>query len=486
LPAETGDRSQHGHGTGDLDEQAVPVPSGTDVPVTERGQASSEGDQAEPPRRHPYDPRAWALWQRPKRFIAFLFVMEAIGIAIMVVASLNSATPGKIDWVRFAILAVGATAHIQLTQRQEERRRDRSRTVLIDLTAVWTFPAAVILPLSLTLSIIALVRIQHWFIARRPAHNFVFSSVTHGVSVTLASLTFAAFGPHAWGMISSWDTVGEFGVLIITGMVFEAVQIAYIGGILAIGSPKRPPMSTVLGSTADNLLEAITIGLGAVTAVLLLIMPPMVIVMAVVTVVFNRLAEIDQLQSDARTDPKTGVLNMRGWSESAERALGRTARSADNLALLMIDLDHFKWINDTYGHPAGDDVLRDVARKLDEVTRPADVIGRFGGEEFLVLLPDIDETAAKLAAERVRSAIAELHIVTTDKRGSRTTISGRTTSIGAALFPRHGENLEELLHAADAAVYEAKENGRNQVRFAHDVERPPPAEAPLPESQVED
>ncbi len=404
--------------------------------------------------------------------------MEAIGIAIMVVATMHSETPGRIDWVRFGILAVGATAHIQLTQRQEERRRDRSRTVLIDLTAVWTFPAAVILPLSLTLSIIAIVRIQHWFIARRPAHNFVFSSVTHGVSVTLASLTFAAFGPHEWGTISGWGTLGEFGVLIVTGLVFEAVQIVYIGGILTAGSPQRPPVSTVLGNKADNLLEAITIGLGAVTAVLLLIMPPMVIVMAVVTVVFNRLAEIDQLQNDARTDPKTGALNMRGWSESADRALARTARSDDNLALLMIDLDHFKWINDTYGHPAGDDVLRDVAQKLDEVTRPADVVGRFGGEEFLVLLPDIDETAAKLAAERVRSAIAELHIVTTDKRGGRTTISGRTTSIGAALFPRHGESLEELLHAADAAVYEAKEKGRNQVRFAHDVERPaPPAPA---------
>ncbi|MFE5507223.1 GGDEF domain-containing protein, partial [Amycolatopsis japonica] len=183
-------------------------------------------------------------------------------------------------------------------------------------------------------------------------------------------------------------------------------------------------------------------------------------------------AETAHLQTDARPAPNTVVQNMRVWSESAYGALASPARSDDNLALLMIDLDHFKWINDTYGHPAGDDVLRDVARKLDEVTRPADVIGRFGGEEFLVLLPDIDETAAKLAAERVRSAIAELHIVTTDKRGSRVTISGRTTSIGAALFPRHGESLEELLHASDAAVYVAKENGRNQVRFAQDVDRP--------------
>jgi diguanylate cyclase (GGDEF)-like protein len=160
------------------------------------------------------------------------------------------------------------------------------------------------------------------------------------------------------------------------------------------------------------------------------------------------------------------VFNMRGWSESAERALSRTSRADEGLALLMIDLDHFKWINDTYGHPAGDDVLRNIAQTLDEATRPSDVVGRFGGEEFLVLLPDIDEGATELAAERVRRAIANLRIATTDKRGGEAIISGRTTSIGVAVYPRHGTTLESLLHAADTAVYEAKESGRNQVRFA--------------------
>jgi len=132
----------------------------------------------------------------------------------------------------------------------------------------------------------------------------------------------------------------------------------------------------------------------------------------------------------------------------------------------MIDLDHFKWINDTYGHPAGDDVLRNIAQTLDETTRPSDVVGRFGGEEFLVLLPDIDRHATELAAERVRGAIANLRITTTDKRGGQAIIAGRTTSIGVALYPRDGDTLASLLQAADAAVYEAKEGGRNRVRFA--------------------
>ena len=471
MAPESGNERTAGTGADASGKPADPTP-GTVDPVAEPSQNDSIGNDSSLGKPHPYRPAAWALWRRPARFIVYLFAMELAATAVIVTAFLNSRTPGEMDWLRFGLLAAGATAHIQFTQRQEERRRNRSHTVLIDLTAVWTFPAALILPLPLTLGIITLVRIQHWYIARRPAHNFVFSSITHGLSVTLASLAFSALGAHDWGNLSNAGALREFAAVVVAGLVFEAVQIIYIGGILAISSTGRPTLRTVLGNPADNMLEAITIGLGAVTAVLVLILPPLVAVMAVVTVVFNRLAELDQLQSDARTDPKTGVFNMRGWSESAERALERTARSGNQSALLMIDLDHFKWINDTYGHPAGDDVLRNVAQTLDEATRPSDITGRFGGEEFLVLLPDIDEAAAKEAAERIRTAIAELHIVTTDKRGNKTTIAGRTTSIGVARYPRDGQTVERLLKAADLAVYEAKETGRNQVSFAHDLQNP--------------
>ncbi|MFJ1761009.1 GGDEF domain-containing protein [Amycolatopsis sp. NPDC088138] len=426
-------------------------------------------------RDHPYSPRNWALWRRRPRVVAFILTSEAIALAVLAVSLTRSPALVPRDWINFGILAAGATIHIQLTQRQEERRRNRKKTVLIDLTAVWTFSAALILPAPLILLVIFVIRLQHWFIARRPAHNFIFSSITHGLAGVLAHVTYTALGPHLLG--TGWtDFLYEFGAIVLTGAIYEAIQIVYVGGALALGMSSEPTVRNVLGSPADNMLEAITIGLGAVTAILLAVVPPMVAVMAVVTVVFNRLAELDQLQNDVRTDPKTGILNMRGWSETAERALERTARSGDQLALLMVDLDHFKWINDTYGHPAGDDVLRTVAQTLDEVTRPSDSVGRFGGEEFLILLPDIDEEATRDAAERIRIAIAKSHIVTTDKRGDPATIADRTTSIGVARYPRHGETLERLLQAADAAVYLAKENGRDQVSFAPDT----PDELPAP------
>ncbi|CAM3158431.1 GGDEF domain-containing protein [Saccharomonospora xinjiangensis] len=416
-------------------------------------------------RRRALLPKNWMLWTRPRHFVVFLLTMEMLAVPGFTASFLNAPAPVASDWLEFAILALGATVHIQLTHRQEERRRNRTKTVLIDLTAVWVFPATLVLPATLSVLLVVLIRFQRWFTARRPAHHFVFSSIAHGLAAALANLTYTAMSPQDWTTLTASGSLREFGLVLVTAAVYEGVQIIYVGGILALGSPS-PTVRTVLGSKTDNLLEAITTGLGAVTAVLVVIMPPAVAIMAVVTVVFNRLAEIDQLQDAVVTDPKTGLLNMRGWTESAERALNRVRRAGSTLAVLMVDLDHFKWINDTFGHPAGDDVLAAVANALSSVTRPADVVGRFGGEEFILLLPDADTSAAELAAERIRTTIAGLRIPTTDKRGAQATISGRTASIGVAVFPRHADHLDGLLQAADTAVYEAKESGRNRVSFA--------------------
>ncbi|HKS44362.1 MAG TPA: GGDEF domain-containing protein [Amycolatopsis sp.] len=420
--------------------------------------------------RRTHHPHNWALWRRPKPFILFLLTTEVGALTWLGVTLATSTWPSAIDWLRFAILISGATVHIQMTRRQEERRRNRGG-LLIDLTAVWVVPAAIILPVPLAILVVALVRVQRWFIARRPAHNFVYSSITHMLSATFAHQVFAALGPHPWGALTPAGTLIEFGEVVLAGLAYELPQMAFIGGVIALSGRGKPTLGKSLGSKADNLLEGITVGLGAVTAILVVILPPAVAIMAVVTVVFNRLAELDQLQDDVRTDPKTQVFNMRGWTESAERALTRAAKASDNLAVLMIDLDYFKWINDTYGHPAGDDVLRNLAQLLNDVTRPSDVVGRFGGEEFLVLLPDTDQAAAAGAGERIRSGVAALRIPTTDKRGEQTTVTERTASIGVAVFPDHGQSLETLMQAADAAVYEAKEGGRNQVRIATGTRR---------------
>lgn len=410
--------------------------------------------------------RKWDLWTKPRPMIAFLLSWEIIVAALLTWGTITAGPITGLDWVRVSALAICATLHIQLTRRQEERRRNRITAVHIDLGGIWILPAALLLPIQLTLLLILVIRVQRWFNSRRPPHKFVFTTFTHAAAALLAQQVFHWLSDDNLGRLDQSSSWVVFGLLLLAGFAYAALQAVMIGGLLAVDGTTAPTLRNILGSKADNLLDASTIGLGTITTVLIVNIPPAIVILVLISVVGNRLAEINQLQSEARTDAKTGVFNVRGWSESAERALARAAKSEANLAVLMIDLDHFKWINDTYGHPAGDDVLRNVAQTLGEVTRPSDVVGRFGGEEFLVLLPDIAEEAAKAAADRVLTAIAGLRVVTTDNHGGKATITGRTTSIGVALFPKDGSTLDELLHSADGAVYRAKEGGRNRVEYA--------------------
>ncbi|HEX5365026.1 MAG TPA: GGDEF domain-containing protein [Gallionella sp.] len=158
----------------------------------------------------------------------------------------------------------------------------------------------------------------------------------------------------------------------------------------------------------------------------------------------------------AMTDSLTGVPNRRSLMDQAERALAR--RSGKPLALFMIDVDHFKLINDTHGHPAGDEVLRQISRLLEERLRGGDVLGRYGGEEFCVIAPDTDTAGALMLAESLRATIAATPLIT----GSGELFV--TVSIGISHCPPDARReLKDVLADADAALYNAKQTGRNKV-----------------------
>lgn len=158
-------------------------------------------------------------------------------------------------------------------------------------------------------------------------------------------------------------------------------------------------------------------------------------------------------RSLANLDALTGIPNRRA-ADAALAAMIRTAtRHHDRLAVMMCDIDHFKRINDKFGHPAGDRVLAMVARALDDGLRDGDVVARFGGEEFLVAAPGIGTTAAAALAERLRTRVAE---------ASDAEVGGVTVSLGMALWDE-GESMAELIERADLALYQAKEQGRNRV-----------------------
>ncbi len=176
----------------------------------------------------------------------------------------------------------------------------------------------------------------------------------------------------------------------------------------------------------------------------------------------STMADNARLEQLAHTDPLTQILNRRALTERITAEMERALRYDATLALLMIDLDHFKRVNDTFGHLVGDDVLRDVAQLLTETIRGNDIVARYGGEEFLVLLPETDDAGAESFAERIRVAV-EAHEFNSAAEGS---VLRLTASIGVAVFPAARiESVEDLFARADAALYRAKADGRNRWRM---------------------
>jgi diguanylate cyclase len=170
---------------------------------------------------------------------------------------------------------------------------------------------------------------------------------------------------------------------------------------------------------------------------------------------------LGKLETEVAKDPLTGLLNRRGL-EQAVQQLKAGGLSLTSSSVLMIDLDHFKRVNDSYGHLFGDQVLCATARVLNGVIKGRDVAARFGGEEFVLLLPETPEQGAVTLAEQFREAFSRAKVRRT---GSDKVIDKLTVSIGVAC-PRPGEPLEATLDRADAALYRAKNDGRNCVRVA--------------------
>jgi diguanylate cyclase (GGDEF)-like protein len=168
-----------------------------------------------------------------------------------------------------------------------------------------------------------------------------------------------------------------------------------------------------------------------------------------------------KLERQSIRDSLTGLFNRHFMEIALDRELHRATRHRTQLAVLMLDVDHFKQFNDTFGHEAGDAVLREVARCFRESVREEDIICRYGGEEFLIIMPDVKEEIALERAGQILQAIAALRI---NFHGE--TLRSVTTSIGVAMYPEVARNAEALIRVADQALYRAKHGGRNQVQIA--------------------
>lgn len=166
---------------------------------------------------------------------------------------------------------------------------------------------------------------------------------------------------------------------------------------------------------------------------------------------------METLRESTLRDPMTGLHNRRFLEESVETLIGQAQRRKTSMAFLMLDLDYFKMVNDTYGHDAGDAVLKTLAKLLRQSVRASDFVIRYGGEEFLILLQETDAPAADAVAEKIRAAVADLKIQTSGG------ILQKTISIGISSYPQDSDTFWQALKFADVAMYHAKETGRNRV-----------------------
>jgi diguanylate cyclase (GGDEF)-like protein len=181
------------------------------------------------------------------------------------------------------------------------------------------------------------------------------------------------------------------------------------------------------------------------------------------------------LREQAVTDPLTGLYNRRYLWEFLRREWIRAKRRENSLAVIMIDLDHFKRINDAHGHQVGDFVLTAVAGLLRIHIRSSDIVCRYGGEEFALVLPETSLENVRLRAEDIRGAIKRL-----DLRHQDVPLGSITASIGIALFPDHSDDPKSLLRASDQALYDAKGAGRDRIIISPPLHSPPkPARDPV-------
>ncbi|WP_312872718.1 GGDEF domain-containing protein [Kibdelosporangium persicum] len=365
-------------------------------------------------------------------------------------------------WWEFAVLCVLALIQAEASRKIEQVRRLITNAPHVNMTSVWVFAGVLLLPYSLSGLLVIIVYGHLWLriqrkMGTRPVHRVVFST-----SMIMLS-AYAAAGVYAAGRMlqqsSNWSGATTTPIIIaVATLVFLVVNNV----LVAIAASLHGRPSHVMISWADFGLEIATLCLGALAALALDNVPYLIVLILPPLLVLHRAVLVKQLEELAITDQKTGLLNATAWHEAAKNELSRAARQNSCFGVMMVDLDYFKRVNDTYGHLAGDEVLKAIARMLKDELRDYDSAGRFGGEEFAVLIPDSSPADVVATAERLRRRVTELEVLAPTENGE-TLITKLSASIGVAIYPTSGTTLEQLMLTADSAVYTAKSNGRNQV-----------------------
>jgi diguanylate cyclase (GGDEF)-like protein len=402
----------------------------------------------------------WDLWSLPRWLTVFVLTIVAIdAVAIGVAASFTTITAH--DLLLFGLL-LGCTAlAVELSRKAGEQGG-----MIKDVQGVWELPVAILLPpLYALIAPIARIALMQWRVRRAPPYRRVFSGASIGLSYGAASVTFhglsrlfPAYPDETLIHATVWTLLVTLAVLVKSvlnkAMIMTAVKATDPGATIRNEVFGREPLYNDAAEICISLL--VTYGVASNPLLAPAALP--------VVTLLQRSQRHVQLVNDSRADSKTGLLNAATWEREATAEVGRAVRTRTSLAVAILDIDRFKVINDTYGHLVGDQVLKEIARALDSFLRDYDRAGRFGGEEFSLLLPQTRAVDAFRIADRVRANIAGLSIIVPGATGGERVHV--TVSIGvAALDSGSKREYSQLMAAADAALYRAKSGGRDQVQM---------------------
>jgi diguanylate cyclase (GGDEF)-like protein len=409
------------------------------------------------------DVREWAWWRLPRWMRAYVGAVPLAWLALAGYAASQTSWRSA-DLVTFGLLlgcgliSVGATA----------RAGQAQSSLMRDFLTVWVLPVAILLPPVYALvTPMPLLAMTQWRIHRGLIYRRVFTGAAIGLAYGAASVVFRAIPASVAG-----PALGS-GMHALTWAVCVAgcEVIGWLGhnALLVIAVRLSDPTARLaeLALNREALLaDFAQMDLGILLTVVVAGHPVLAVFGVPTVLLARRFMMHAQLLAKSRIDHKTGLLNVSTWEAEAEKEIARAIRTRSPLSMALIDIDHFKMVNDTYGHLAGDRALRAVTDTLREQLRSYDLAGRFGGDEFAIILPQTREANAVQIAERLRTHIADLAIAVRDDDlpgGDRIRL---TISVGVAALDEHNGELTHLIAATDAALYAAKQTGRNKTHAA--------------------
>lgn len=405
--------------------------------------------------------RNWVFWRLPVTARLLVLTVVASYVAL-IAAGVSSIDVTRRELITEIVFATATVASIEISVRLAWPRTRRDR-LSRDFLGVWLLPISILLPVpyALVAVLVPYSYLQLQASNRQPV-KILYNLAAAGLAYGSAALTYEIASGASHGALQVGDIVGtprRLVALLVAATACWVVNHLLVGGVVAVTSGKNAVLE-FLRNREGLIIDVVDMAVGVVAAILWVVNPfSLVLLLPPVLLMQHQL--FSGLRQAVRTDLLTEVANPQFWRETAAREIERASAAGSHLALLMVDVDHFKRVNDRHGHLAGDDVLVSVARTISKALRPGDLVGRLGGEEFAAILAGQNLLDAEGAAERLRAQVSEVRV-----RSDRGEWISVTVSVGVAELSVSGSNLHELLDAADIALYAAKRAGRNRVRVA--------------------